>query len=161
MVRCALFHSPLREKARRRRVTFSALMRVTKPPRCAVAATATTPSHDSRAYAQLSDNSVAYSTSAANELPGSQVSFSAVPLRRRLRSEHFFVPITVNGFLNRTQVNELMLKLEPMNPTDAPAKSPVLNGVWEFLYTGGLSPGTLAVQVSMLHEPYRACNVTP
>lgn len=40
-----------------------------------------------------------------------------------------------------------MLKLEPMNPTESPAKSPVLNGVWEFLYTGGLSPGTLAVQV--------------
>lgn len=47
----------------------------------------------------------------------------------------------------RTEVNELMLKLEPMNPTEEPARSPVLNGVWEFLYTGGLSPGTLAVQV--------------
>lgn len=41
-----------------------------------------------------------------------------------------------------------MLKLEPMNPTDKPARSPVLNGVWEFLYTGGISPGTLAVQVN-------------
>lgn len=40
-----------------------------------------------------------------------------------------------------------MLKLEPMNPTDQPARSPVLNGVWEFLYTGGVNPGTLAVQV--------------
>ncbi|CAM9963742.1 unnamed protein product [Scytosiphon promiscuus] len=47
----------------------------------------------------------------------------------------------------RTEVNELMLKLEPMNPTDKPAGARVLNGVWEFLYTGGLSPGTLAVQV--------------
>lgn len=47
----------------------------------------------------------------------------------------------------RTEVNELMLQLEPMNPTDMPARSPVLNGVWEFLYTGGLGPGTLAVQV--------------
>ncbi|CAM9541179.1 unnamed protein product [Ectocarpus sp. 8 AP-2014] len=47
----------------------------------------------------------------------------------------------------RTEVNELMLKLEPMNPTDKPAASAILNGVWEFLYTGGLSPGTLAVQV--------------
>eukprot|EP00752_Nemacystus_decipiens_P006284 g5665.t1 len=47
----------------------------------------------------------------------------------------------------RTEVNELMLKLEPMNPTENPARSPVLNGVWEFLYTGGISPGTLAVQV--------------
>ncbi|CAM9591832.1 unnamed protein product [Ascophyllum nodosum] len=47
----------------------------------------------------------------------------------------------------RTEVNELMLKLEPMNPTASPAKSPFLNGVWEFLYTGGMNPGTLAVQV--------------
>ncbi|CAM9221909.1 unnamed protein product, partial [Hapterophycus canaliculatus] len=47
----------------------------------------------------------------------------------------------------RTEVNELMLKLEPMNPTEKPAGARVLNGVWEFLYTGGLSPGTLAVQV--------------
>ncbi|CAN0279957.1 unnamed protein product, partial [Ectocarpus sp. 13 AM-2016] len=47
----------------------------------------------------------------------------------------------------RTEVNELMLKLEPMNPTEKPAASAILNGVWEFLYTGGLSPGTLAVQV--------------
>ena len=37
--------------------------------------------------------------------------------------------------------------LEPMNPTASPAKSPFLNGVWEFLYTGGMNPGTLAVQV--------------
>ena len=42
-----------------------------------------------------------------------------------------------------------MLKLEPMNPTDKPARSPFLNGVWEFLYTGGLGPGTLAVQVKI------------
>lgn len=49
--------------------------------------------------------------------------------------------------VRRTAVNELMLKLEPMNPSDAPARSAMLNGVWEFLYTGGLSPGTLAVQV--------------
>lgn len=46
-----------------------------------------------------------------------------------------------------------MLQLEPMNPTDMPARSPVLNGVWEFLYTGGLGPGTLAVQVRCPLEP--------
>lgn len=40
-----------------------------------------------------------------------------------------------------------MLKLEAMNPTEAPARSWMLNGVWEFLYTGGLTPGTVAVQV--------------
>lgn len=52
----------------------------------------------------------------------------------------------------RTEVNELMLKLEPMNPTESPARSPVLNGVWEFLYTGGRSPGTLAVQVKKARQ---------
>lgn len=49
-------------------------------------------------------------------------------------------------------MNELMLKLEPMNPTDTPARSALLNGVWEFLYTGGLSPGTLAVQVGYSYK---------
>lgn len=60
---------------------------------------------------------------------------------------------TLNLNLNRTEVNELMLQLEPMNPTDKPARSPVLNGVWEFLYTGGLGPGTLAVQVRCPFDP--------
>jgi PAP_fibrillin len=48
---------------------------------------------------------------------------------------------------NRTAVNELILKLEPMNPTEAPAQSAQLNGVWEILYTGGISPSMLAVQL--------------
>jgi hypothetical protein len=43
----------------------------------------------------------------------------------------------------RTLVNELLLKLEAVNPTRAPAYSPLLNGPWEFLYTGGISPGML------------------
>ncbi|KAG5189318.1 hypothetical protein JKP88DRAFT_260048 [Tribonema minus] len=47
----------------------------------------------------------------------------------------------------RIEVNELILKLEPLNPTDAPAQSTQLNGVWEFLYTGGISPGMLAIQM--------------
>lgn len=57
-------------------------------------------------------------------------------------------------------MNELMLKLEPMNPTEKPARSPVLNGVWEFLYTGGISPGTLAVQVIILsRDVYGPCQL--
>ena len=43
----------------------------------------------------------------------------------------------------RAAVNELLLKLEALNPTQAPAYSPLLNGAWEFLYTGGISPGIL------------------
>lgn len=38
---------------------------------------------------------------------------------------------------NRAEINELVLKLEPMNPTESAATSPLLNGVWELLYTGG------------------------
>jgi hypothetical protein len=40
-----------------------------------------------------------------------------------------------------------MLKLEPLNPTQAPAQAAALNGVWEFLYTGGVTPGMLAIQI--------------
>jgi len=37
---------------------------------------------------------------------------------------------------NAAEVNELLLKLEPQNPTHAPAESELLNGAWELLYTG-------------------------
>jgi hypothetical protein len=35
----------------------------------------------------------------------------------------------------------MVLKLEPMNPTEKAAGSPLLNGVWELLYTGGYGMG--------------------
>ena len=38
---------------------------------------------------------------------------------------------------NRAEINEMVLKLEPMNPTELATSSPLLNGVWELLYTGG------------------------
>ena len=38
---------------------------------------------------------------------------------------------------NRAEINEMVLKLESMNPTEDPALSSQLNGVWELLYTGG------------------------
>jgi hypothetical protein len=38
---------------------------------------------------------------------------------------------------NRADINEMVLKLETQNPTSEPAESPLLNGVWELLYTGG------------------------
>ncbi len=41
---------------------------------------------------------------------------------------------------NRAEINELVLKLETQNPTQQPAESPLLNGVWELLYTGGCAP---------------------
>ncbi|CAM9571504.1 unnamed protein product, partial [Phaeothamnion confervicola] len=49
-----------------------------------------------------------------------------------------------------------MLKLERMNPTDAPAESVELNGMWELLYSSGLSPGMLAVSlVSRLSKQFQ------
>lgn len=42
---------------------------------------------------------------------------------------------------NRAEVNELVLKLETKNPTTESASSPLLNGVWELLYTGGYGMG--------------------
>lgn len=38
---------------------------------------------------------------------------------------------------NRAEINEMVLKLESVNPTESPAQSTLLNGVWELLYTGG------------------------
>jgi len=42
---------------------------------------------------------------------------------------------------NRAEINELVLKLEQMSPTETPAESALLNGVWELLYTGGYGMG--------------------
>lgn len=42
---------------------------------------------------------------------------------------------------NRADINEMVLKLETQNPTLEPAESPLLNGVWELLYTGGYGMG--------------------
>lgn len=39
----------------------------------------------------------------------------------------------------RADINEALLKLERMNPTDDPAFSPLLNGVWTLRYAGGYS----------------------
>ena len=37
----------------------------------------------------------------------------------------------------RATINEALLKLEAMNPTDDPANSPLVNGVWELRYAAG------------------------
>jgi hypothetical protein len=61
--------------------------------------------------------------------------------------------LIAGGLLNfaspqkRAAVNELLLKLEALNPTQQPAYSVLLNGQWEFLYTGGISPGILGACV--------------
>ncbi|KAG7345295.1 plastid lipid-associated PAP/fibrillin family protein [Nitzschia inconspicua] len=72
----------------------------------------------------------------------------------------------------RSQINEILLKLETLNPTEDPALSPLLNGVWElryaglytsdgalgafsptrqlalFVYSGGYSPGVFALELA-------------
>ena len=70
----------------------------------------------------------------------------------------------------RAILNEVILKLESMNPTEQPAKSSLVNGVWElryaagytsewamasptrqlalFLYSGGYSPGLFALGIA-------------
>jgi len=84
------------------------------------------------------------------------------------------LPTTLGGDITtetRSAINEALYKLEAMNPTkEAPAVSPLLNGVWElryvggytsdwtlpsptrqlalFLYSGGYSPGLFALSLA-------------
>ena len=39
----------------------------------------------------------------------------------------------------RSTINEILLKLEALNPTKEPTMSPLLNGVWELRYAAGYS----------------------
>eukprot|EP00339_Tiarina_fusa_P002464 CAMPEP_0117017424 /NCGR_PEP_ID=MMETSP0472-20121206/13605_1 /TAXON_ID=693140 ORGANISM="Tiarina fusus, Strain LIS" /NCGR_SAMPLE_ID=MMETSP0472 /ASSEMBLY_ACC=CAM_ASM_000603 /LENGTH=290 /DNA_ID=CAMNT_0004721781 /DNA_START=101 /DNA_END=973 /DNA_ORIENTATION=- len=70
----------------------------------------------------------------------------------------------------RAEINEVLLRLEALNPTQQPTSSPLLNGVWElryaagysaegalpsptrqlalFLYSGGYSPGLFALSLA-------------
>jgi len=70
----------------------------------------------------------------------------------------------------RARINESLLKLEALNPTESTARSPLLNGVWSlryaagyseewalpsptrqlalFLYSGGYSPGLFALSLA-------------
>lgn len=70
----------------------------------------------------------------------------------------------------RANINEALLRLEALNPTENPASSPLLNGVWNlryaagytsewalpsptrqlalFLYSGGYSPGVFALSLA-------------
>lgn len=84
------------------------------------------------------------------------------------------LPTTLGGEITsetRSAINEALYKLEALNPTkEAPAVSPLLNGVWElryvggytsdwalpsptrqlalFLYSGGYSPGLFALSLA-------------
>lgn len=49
--------------------------------------------------------------------------------------------------LSRAEINEYVLALEKLNPTQDPASSRLLNGVWEVKSTGFGSPGLVGLQV--------------
>ena len=55
--------------------------------------------------------------------------------------------LSISSNKKRVLINELLLKLEATNPTPSPAYSPLLNGAWDFLYTGGISPGMLGEEM--------------
>jgi len=48
--------------------------------------------------------------------------------------------------LSKAELNEYILKLEKLNPTEDPALSPLLNGVWEVVSSGIFSPGMVGIQ---------------
>lgn len=79
-------------------------------------------------------------------------------------------PVTSVSKETRAKINEAVLKLEAMNPTENPASSKLLNGIWTlryaggyedewalpsptrqialFLYSGGYSPGIFALSLA-------------
>jgi hypothetical protein len=46
-------------------------------------------------------------------------------------------PVTAVSKETRAKINEAILKLESVNPTEDPTSSPLLNGVWSLRYSGG------------------------
>jgi hypothetical protein len=54
---------------------------------------------------------------------------------------------------NAAEVNELLMKLEPQNPTHAPAESDLLNGAWELLYTGPYAQVHINLTSPQHHRP--------
>lgn len=55
--------------------------------------------------------------------------------------------LTEKNSLSRSELNEYILQLEKLNPTEDPALSPLLNGVWEVISSGLFSPGFIGVQI--------------
>lgn len=50
------------------------------------------------------------------------------------------LPTTLSGDIDddiRTRINEELIKLEALNPTESPAMSNLLNGIWTLRYSGG------------------------
>mmetsp|Transcript_23409 Transcript_23409/g.71986 ORF Transcript_23409/g.71986 Transcript_23409/m.71986 type:complete len:278 (-) Transcript_23409:316-1149(-) len=67
---------------------------------------------------------------------------SASPKDELLAVVQTAMPVSTSSESTRSSVLELLSKLEPANPTEAPATSPLLNGCWAVAYTG-YAPGPL------------------
>merc|ERR1719203_1877718 len=69
---------------------------------------------------------------------------SAVPSNTR---KDAILSITLDGLAvdqaRRTDVNEMLVQLESTNPTGEPARSPLLNGVWQLNFAGAPGPGLI------------------
>jgi len=53
-----------------------------------------------------------------------------------------YLPSSISGEISkedRASINEAVLKLEALNPTEDPVYSPLINGVWTLRYAGGYS----------------------
>eukprot|EP00624_Nannochloropsis_granulata_P005821 evm.model.NODE_41583_length_16315_cov_18.662397.2 len=91
--------------------------------------------------------------------PEDALNFASDPIRADGPKEEL-INLVTGGLLDssspmkRASVNELLLRLEALNPTPIPAYSPLLNGAWEFLWTGGISPGVLGLQLASRLSSY-------
>ena len=66
-----------------------------------------------------------------NGTPGEELVNSVLDL---MPSDSAFTTVSPE---QRAAINEALYKLEALNPTDSPAASPLLNGVWSLRYSGG------------------------
>ena len=90
---------------------------------------------DTSDYPMEDDNVVTVQSQAVDSESGSLVS-NVLDL----------IPTTIGDVSesSRAQINEILYKLEALNPTSAPARSSLLNGQWELKYSGGyVSEGAL------------------
>lgn len=78
-----------------------------------------------------SSSTVAVEGKDYNGTPGEELVNSVLDL---MPSDSAFSSVSPE---QRAAINEALYKLEALNPTDAPASSPLLNGVWSLRYCGG------------------------
>lgn len=68
--------------------------------------------------------------------------------------------LSTTSMLTRGEINEYVLALERINPTQDPAYSKLLNGVWDLKSMGFGSPGLVGLQVLKAISPDSVDSVT-